>query len=197
MLIKSEILSFVESIVSFFPGRPGNFFRKRYWKNRFKECGRHLRLAVGVRITGVESIAIGNNCGLDRFSQLSAHNGGRLILCDRINISQNVQVNASEDGRIYIGNDVAIGPNVVIRASNHCFLSSDIPIVQQGHSAGQITIEDDVWIGANAVILCNVVIKKGSIVGAGSVVTKDVLESSVVAGNPAKLIRYRNNHVKG
>ncbi len=54
-----------------------------------------------------------------------------------------------------------------------------------------IIIEDDVWIGANSVILPGVTIKKGAIIGAGSVVTKDVPQYAIVCGNPAHIIRYR------
>ncbi len=54
-----------------------------------------------------------------------------------------------------------------------------------------IVIEDDVWLGVNSIILSGVVIKKGAIVGAGSVVTKSVEPYSIVAGNPAQLIKQR------
>ncbi len=58
------------------------------------------------------------------------------------------------------------------------------------HIKSYIRIEDNVWVGAGAIILPGVTIRKNSIVGAGSVVTKDVAESVVVAGNPAKVIRF-------
>ena len=58
---------------------------------------------------------------------------------------------------------------------------------------GKIIIEDEVWIGANVTILSGITIGKGAIVAAGSVVTKDVPPYSIVGGNSAKIIRYRNN----
>ena len=81
--------------------------------------------------------------------------------------------------------------NNVIRSSNHKFSNKKIPIIEQGHSHGKITIENNVWIGANCVILKNTIIGSGSIVGAGSVVTKNVEKETIVGGVPAKLIKRR------
>ncbi|MCE9640174.1 MAG: hypothetical protein K8S22_08520 [Betaproteobacteria bacterium] len=66
-----------------------------------------------------------------------------------------------------------------------------MPINNQGHAAGVIDVADDVWIGANTVILPDVSIGKGAIIGAGSVVTKDVPAYSIAAGVPAKVIGTR------
>ena len=89
------------------------------------------------------------------------------------------------------GNNVAIGPNVVFRASNHKYGKKDILINKQGHQKGRIIIEDDVWISANVVVLPDVTIKKGAVVAAGAVVTKDVEAYKVVGGIPAVNISER------
>ena len=94
-------------------------------------------------------------------------------------------------GKICIGNNVLIGPNVVLRSSNHSFESIDKPVIEQGMKDGEIIIEDDVWIGSNAVILPNCKIGEGSIVAAGAVVTSNVESYTVVGGVPAKLIKKR------
>lgn len=92
---------------------------------------------------------------------------------------------------IYIGRNVLIGPNVVFRASNHAFKRRDTIIRQQGHKPGRIIVGDDVWIGANAVILPNVDVGMGAVIGAGSVVNKEVASYTIVGGVPAKQIGTR------
>ena len=88
-------------------------------------------------------------------------------------------------GGIDIGNDVFIGPKVNLITINHD-VNPDNRSATYGH---RITIEDKVWIGINTTILPGVRIGYGAIIGAGSVVTKDVEPMTVVAGNPARLIR--------
>ena len=105
-------------------------------------------------------------------------------------MNSNSQLGASF-GKIIIGDDCAVGPNCVLRAANHTFDDPTIPFRKQGHTYGEIIIEDDVWIASNCVITANTKIGKGSVVAAGSVVTKDVEPYSVVGGVPAKLIKKR------
>lgn len=95
-------------------------------------------------------------------------------------------------GFIEIGDNVMISPRVSIYSENHNFDDSEAPIIDQGVSRSFVKIEDDCWIAANSVILAGVVIGKGAVVAAGSVVTKDVSPFSVVAGNPAKMVKRRN-----
>uniref|UniRef100_UPI00313FFBA6 DapH/DapD/GlmU-related protein n=1 Tax=uncultured Nitrospira sp. TaxID=157176 RepID=UPI00313FFBA6 len=91
-----------------------------------------------------------------------------------------------------IGDDVMMGPRVTIYGRDHCFDSIDVSMMDQGMGKYErIVIEDDVWIGANAIILKGVRIGKGTIVGAGAVVTKEVPPYSVVVGNPARVVRTR------
>jgi acetyltransferase-like isoleucine patch superfamily enzyme len=94
-------------------------------------------------------------------------------------------------GEVTIGNDVMIAPYVVIAGGSHGTARNGEPMARQPDVCKGITIADDVWIGANAVITDGVTIGAGAIVGAGSVVTKDVEPYAIVAGNPARLLRYR------
>jgi len=111
-----------------------------------------------------------------------------------INISHNCLIGG--EGGVFIGNFVMIGPNTCIVSSNHGFLKEDIPMVRQKITSSPIKIEDDVWIGANVIILPGVTIGQGAIVGGGSVVTKNIRPYTIVAGNPAKELRKRFSEEK-
>ena len=101
-------------------------------------------------------------------------------------------VNCHVRGPLEIGAYVNMGPDVRILTINHNTERTDIPMKGQGSlPPRKVTICDDVWIGARVIILPGVTIGKGSIIGAGAVVTKDVPEYAVVGGVPAKVIKYR------
>ena len=88
-------------------------------------------------------------------------------------------------GPVQIGNHVNLAQGITVSALNHNFADPSLPIDAQGVSLSQIVIEDDVWIGANAVVLPGVRIGRHSVVAAGAVVTRDVPPGSLVAGVPA------------
>jgi acetyltransferase-like isoleucine patch superfamily enzyme len=126
--------------------------RCRAWRLRLVggHVGTDVLIAINVRIGEPSKFSIGNN---------SFINTGTLIL-------------AYDTGTIRIGNDVIIGPSAVLVSANHRYDLLDRPIRQQGEIYKPIIIEDDVWIGAHAVILPGVTVGKGSVIGAGSVVSK-------------------------
>ncbi|MCW7482125.1 acyltransferase [Leptospira kanakyensis] len=90
-----------------------------------------------------------------------------------------------------IGDYVMVADNVSFRTADHKFTEIKTPIMYQGEISKSIDVKEDVWIGCNATILKGVTIEKGSIVGANSVVTKDIAPYSIVGGVPAKLIKKR------
>lgn len=94
-------------------------------------------------------------------------------------------------GGVTIGSMVRIGPRVNIMTNNHVFEDLSLPIMEQGDVSGEIIIENNVWIGASVTILPRVKIGTGAVIGAGAVVTKDVVPYSIVAGVPAKVIGTR------
>lgn len=137
-------------------------------KNSIDRCGMNLKVQTNVLISPYTQI--GNN----------------------VEINENCRIRAN----VVIGNDVLLAPNVSLLTINHTFNRIDIPIRLQGETQGFITIGNDVWIGTNAIILPNVTIGNHVIIGAGAVVTKDIPSNAIVGGNPAKIIKYREESSK-
>ena len=92
-------------------------------------------------------------------------------------------------GPVTIGNHVNLAQGITVTALNHNFEDSDKRIDEQGVSTTPVVIEDDIWIGANAVILPGVTIGHHTVIAAGAVVTKNVPAHSLVAGVPANIIK--------
>jgi acetyltransferase-like isoleucine patch superfamily enzyme len=122
--------------------------------------------------------------------------------CSKISIGENVVIRpgtflfadpTTGGGEIIIEDKVLIGPGVHFYTNNHNFSNPDIPIYDQGYpdtnKNNTIILRKGSWIGAGAIILPSVHIGENAVVGAGSIVTKEVLPRSLVAGNPAQLIR--------
>jgi len=119
-------------------------------------------------------------------------NGKNVKIGKCCHINENVFIQGA-----YIGNYVMIAPNVAILNGTHNYERTDVPMILQGEKKGlNPVIEDDVWIGRNAIILPGIRIGKGSIIGAGAVVTKDIEPYSIVGGVPARLIRKRKDKIK-
>ena len=118
---------------------------------------------------------------------------GHTIVRGDVEFGAHCSVNpyACISGKVTCGDGVRIASLVSIVGFNHGFDDPDVPIYLQKHETLGITIGDDVWIGANAVVLDGVKIGKGAVVAAGSVVAKDVPEMAIVGGVPAKVIRKR------
>ena len=94
-------------------------------------------------------------------------------------------------GGVTIGNDVYTGPLVQILAVNHVYSDPDTPIREQGITAQGITIEDDVWLAAGVIVLDGVRIGRGSVIGAGAVVTGDIPPYGIAVGSPAHVVKDR------
>ena len=113
-----------------------------------------------------------------------------------LEIGKHVRINENVflQGIINIGDYVMIAPNVSIYSKTHNHHDINTPMVLSGETqTKKVIIENDVWIGINSVILPGVTIGKGSIIGANSLVNKDVEPYSIMGGTPARLIRKRSN----
>ena len=127
---------------------------------------------------------VGKNVNIERGAQF----GWDLSIGD----NSGVGVNALLSPHVTIGNDVMMGPDCMMFTSNHGMDRTDVPMWRQKSSeARPIVIGNDVWIGARVIILPGVRVGDGSVIGAGSIVTKDVPPYSIVGGNPARLLRKR------
>jgi maltose O-acetyltransferase len=110
----------------------------------------------------------------------------------RIGDNSGLGAGAELHGPLTIGSNVMISPAVLIHTRNHEFSDTKIPINAQGYRAPRlVTIEDDVWVGARVIILPGVTIGRGSVVGAGTVLSRSVPPYSIVAGNPGRAVRSR------
>ncbi len=115
--------------------------------------------------------------------------GGFIRIGERSNIGQNCVLYGQ--GGIDIGEDVLIGPNCTIVSGSHLFEKRDLTINRQKTCDLGIKIENDVWIGANVVVLDGVTIGEGSVIGASALVKHSVPPYSVAYGVPAKVQRLR------
>jgi len=140
------------------------FLRRLFVSSYLKKCGQRLRVKNRAEIAP--------NCIVGNDSELGT----------RCMIQSNVE----------IGNNVIMGPDVKIYSRNHKSDRIDIPIQKQGKEFLETKIGNDVWLGANVLILPGVTIHDHSIIAAGSVVTKDVPEYALAGGVPAKILKFRN-----
>jgi len=154
-------------------------------------------------------IETGTRCKIHRYVTLDSSKGP-IRLGDRVTLNRyayllhHVEIGHGSEinnftridgwGGVFIGDDVLIGPNVQILSYQHAYRRADRTIKRQGIVKKPIHIEDDVWIGASSVILAGVRVGRGAVIGAGSVVTKDVAPYSVVVGSPARKIGQREDH---
>lgn len=189
--VKWAVNRFLFMVLQMIPGQPGIWLRSMVYP-RLMVRSDVFRIEDRVDIVGIRNLSLGRNVRIEAGCTLNCPDAP-LTLGDGCFLNKNVRITSGPGGECRIGNQVTIGPNVVIETATHNHERVDIPIAEQGLSFKPITIEDDVWIAANAVITQGVTVGRGSIVGAGAVVTKDVEPYTVVGGVPAKRIRSRQN----
>ncbi|PCJ01728.1 MAG: hypothetical protein COB14_03555 [Alphaproteobacteria bacterium] len=144
--------------------------------------------AIDLRNRENGKIIIKDNVRLENDSRFVAANDAVLTLEEKCFLGPHNIINCGVD--VTIGSYTISGPGVIIQSSNHG-MDKGTPIWEQHHTYGVITIGEDVWLGAGAKILAGVTIQDGGVVGAGAVVTQDVMANKIVGGIPAKEIGER------
>jgi acetyltransferase-like isoleucine patch superfamily enzyme len=142
----------------------GNFIRKAH----LKSCGKRVQISPTAFFKFPEQISIGDDTFINH-------------LCS---------IWASAEGKITIGRDVLLGPGTTILSSNHGITVGKLIRLQQGQDA-DVSIGNDVWIGAHVVVTPGVTIGDGCVVGAGAVVTRNLPPNTVCGGVPARVIKER------
>ena len=188
-IFSKEFIIWIEFFVRYTPGRFGILIRKGWFKLRLNHSEK-LHIGLGSEFINPSSISFYGITLINTHCYFNA-DGGTIKVGHHTAFNINSNINASVGGNIMIESHCAIGPGVVMRTANHRYSDPNMLIQNQGHDSADITIEDDCWIGANAIILGGVHIGKGAVIGAGSVVTKDIPSMAIAVGVPAKVIKYR------
>ena len=166
----------------------GNYFRRfffyLYWGHT------NVVIPANVTVVGVKKIKVGKFFRVCPDVKIFSEGEGQIIIGNHFFANYNTFIYANGDV-IEIGNDCLFGPDVLIINNNHSMKLGQL-IRDQDSLTGAIKIGNDVWIGGKSVILPGVTIGDGAVIAAGSIVNKDVAAYAVVAGVPAKLIKYRS-----
>ena len=160
--------------------------------------GRRCMIRAGVVIDapGRCKLTLGDGVELNRGVYLGAF-GERFEVGARTQFNRHALVDGR--GSIRIGADVLVGPHAQLITYQHRFASRELAINRQGLATAEIVVEDDVWIGAGAIVLAGVTLGRGAVVGAGAVVTRSCAPYAILAGVPARQIgeRGRDNAAPG
>ncbi|QSX42567.1 acyltransferase [Shewanella cyperi] len=178
-------------------------------KDKHLAWARPWQQAVQAELTALETVHLGQDCFIAPEARLFAEPGrdirmgnrcmiaaesfihGPLTLGDEVAINHGCSIDGGRVG-IKIGNRTRIANNVTLYAFNHG-MALDRPLYQQAVSSRGITIGEDVWIGAQAGVVDGVTIGNHAVVGMGAIVTRDVPDYAIVAGNPARVIGDRRD----
>lgn len=152
----------------------------------YQHRGRHSKIYCSVRMDTppYRKFSLGNYSVVESFSCIN-NAVGDVIIGDHTRIGLHNTI----IGPVTIGHHVNLAQGITVTALNHNFEEKNQRIDAQGVSTKSVIIGDDIWIGANAVVLPGVSIGNHSVVAAGAVVTKDVPPHTLVAGIPAKIIK--------
>ncbi len=193
----------------------GSKLRTLLYRRIFTGIGKSVYIQYGVEFINTYCIQIGNYVQIQRGTNIDAsgHQNNKIYLADEVSLNYGVDIKALKNTSIYIDEGTFIGPYVCIAgpgnikigkscliaahagifANNHIYSDPTQIIGSQGVTRKGIVIEDDCWLGSGVKVLDGVTIGKGSVIGANSVVTKDIPPFSIAVGVPARVIKRRDS----
>lgn len=157
--------------------------------NFFRACALKIGYFIHDHVAPLNQMHIKGNPRIHPSASLRC--GRNIYLGENAHINQFCCVWAGDHSRITLGDNLLMGPGVKIFSSNHSIQRKDIPMNLQPFSEKDIVIGNDVWLGANSVVVAGVTIGDGTVIAAGSVVTKNIPAYTVAGGIPAKPIKHR------
>lgn len=162
--------------------------RRCIWRSVARRCGHALQVGTGVGFKHLETFELGDSVFIGAHAYIQGRHDGRTVIGDHVWIGPQAYMDARD---LVIDEYVGWGPGAKVLGSTHTGLPIDVPIVQTELEIEPVHIEAWADIGTNATILPGVTVGRGAIVGAGAVVTHDVPPFAIVAGVPARFLRWR------
>ncbi len=159
------------------------------WKGRLGAVGAHTVIENGVRIFHPENVGLGENSFIGHGAIIDGYYKGHVALGDGCWIGAFSFLHGA--GGLDVGRAVGIGPRVTVLTSEHDLAKREIPVLHAAVLFKPVSIGDGADLGAGCVIVPGVSIGEGAVVGGGAVVTRDVPSYTIVAGNPARILRPR------
>lgn len=165
-------------------------------KMKLKSCGKVPVFGKNIRMGDLKYISVGDNFIIDEFAEVLCHSitsdtTPSLIIGHNVHISKHCCIGCSN--KIVLEDDVRLAPYCHITDRNHQYEDIDTPIWRQpSNSPGAVVIGKQTWLGFSVQVMPGVVIGKHCVIAAGSIVTKNIPDYSVAAGNPAKVIKKYN-----
>jgi acetyltransferase-like isoleucine patch superfamily enzyme len=165
--------------------------RRAVWRALTRRFGHGVRIGRGALATHPETFEIGDGVFIGEQAFIQGRFDGRCVIGSHSWIGPQSYFDARN---LVIEESVGWGPGAKVLGSMHTGLPTDVPVIQTDLEIKPVRIGAWADIGVNAVILPGVTVGKGAIVGAGAVVTEDVPAFAIVAGVPARLLRWREGH---